>query len=147
MQRRGFLGGLGALLLPGSALAQMSTDQMPQGQMPPGQMPQGQMPPGQIPPGQPPYGQAPRGRQGGGMDQGQPRTPVVQMSWSEIAPGRRRKLQQRLAGPGNPALPPDQAQQMWDGMSPQQRRQRLRATAPAGGGNRRQQRMDQPPQQ
>ncbi len=71
------------------------------------------------------------------------------MSWDQIPPRRQRKLQQRLAGPGNPPLPADQARQMWDGMTPQQRRQAVKRKDGEGGGRgngRRQQQPGQPAQ-
>lgn len=90
MNRRGLMGGLALLLLPGAAAAQM-----------------------QAAPMQPRGAAAPRQR-------------VADQSWDQIAPRKRRKIQERLAGAGNPPMPPDQARQMWDGMTPAQRRQATR---------------------
>ncbi len=136
MNRRGFLGGMAVLLLPGAAVAQAPAP----GYAPP---PMGGQPPMMAPPGGPPP-TAPQGRAGKAQ-----RQPVGNMSWDEIPPKRRRKLQQRLAGPGNPPMPPDQARAMWDSMTPQQRRQAAKRQAGEQSGRstqRRQQPMGQPPQ-
>jgi hypothetical protein len=51
-----------------------------------------------------------------------PRRSTVEMSFDELPPGRRRRIQQRLAGEGNPPLPADEARRQWDGMTQRQRR-------------------------
>lgn len=102
MTRRGLIGGLTlSLLLPDPAAAQA------QGAPP-------ALPPGGGVPLPPPTGQA------GAAAPARPR--VVELRWDEIPPRRRLRLQERLAGPGNPPLAPDEARRIWDGMTPQQRR-------------------------
>jgi hypothetical protein len=51
-----------------------------------------------------------------------PRRPIVEMSFDELPPGRRRRVQQQLAGEGNPPLSPDDARRQWDGMTQGHRR-------------------------
>ena len=142
MQRRTLLGGLAALLLPPAAAVAQPP---PPGYAPP--PPAG--PSGAIPPGYAPVPMDPsQGRAGGAA--GAPRERVALLNWDQISPRRQRKLAQRLAGPNRPPLAPDQARAMWDGMTPQQRRQAARRQPwePERPGNprRQQQMMGQPPQ-
>ncbi|HYZ32437.1 MAG TPA: hypothetical protein VE684_09170, partial [Crenalkalicoccus sp.] len=113
MQRRALLGLSLAALLPAAAVAQTDA------------------PPPDYPPAQPP----PPARQ-----QRAKGPKLTSLNYDEMTPRQRRKVAQRLAGPGNPPLPPEQARQAWDSMTPRQRRD-----AAHTGGHRRAQTGAPPP--
>jgi hypothetical protein len=82
---------------------------------------------------QPPPAAAPRDRGA--------RRPTVEMSFDELPPARRRLIQQRLAGEGNPPLSADEARRQWDGMTQLQRRLATRRQDGDQGADRQARRM------
>ena len=88
-------------------------------------------------------------------DQGPTRQPrqkprLVDLDYDRMTARQKRKLQQRLAGEGNPPLPAEEARRVWAGMDRGQRRSMMRqakttAATQGGTGRRRAQMAPSPP--